>query len=109
MAPLRWSVETTHPPAVVRPLHTITGVCTRVQEALGGRLYVCVQGGGALPRGAGVMAINCTVLSLLFGVDRGSCAGAAGGNLLPYFRWAGNGFGARVHASHYGEERGLPP
>lgn len=51
------------------------------------------------------MAINCAVLSLLFGANRGWCAGiAAGGNLLLYFRWAGNGFRARVHASHYREK-----
>ena len=54
------------------------------------------------------MAINCAVLSLLFGVYWAGVQGATGGNLLPYFRWAGNGFGARVHASHYREKRGLP-
>lgn len=55
--------------------------------------------------GARVMAINCAVLSVLFGADWAGVQGAAGGNLLPYFRWAGNGFRARVHASHYREER----
>lgn len=35
--------------------------------------------------------------------------GAAGGNLLLCFRWTGNGFRARVHASHYREERRVTP
>lgn len=76
---------------------------------------VHVQGGGPLcwscaeplagpgPGGAGGYGdkLHCPVTSTWARSGLVCREGAAGGNLLLCFRWAGNGLGARVHASHY--------
>ena len=87
--PLHWSEETTHAHTWYHNTLLLqyvqytqsqasTLACSRIQKSLSRLAYVragSVCGASGWWGGAGVMAINCAVLSLLFGADWGWCAG----------------------------------